>query len=118
MNINNHWRSNLEKLDWLVTMCETYKWDVSDSYRGWLLCGYCTASFGEEGRPYFHRLSRLSAKYEFDENEWQFSQCLKAVKDKENVGLLFRALSEIGVVVRNYFNSKSFTKFNKCHEVR
>lgn len=104
----NKWKTPLEKLEWLVSMCEQHKWQVSHSYRGWLLCGYCTASFGAEGRPYFHRLSVLSPKYIFEENEYQFEQCLKAVKDKDNIGLLFRALSEIGINVKDYFSSQSF----------
>lgn len=110
------WKSKLEKLEWLVSLVEANKWQPSHSYRGWLLCCYCTASFGETGRPYFHRLSCLSPKYVKKENDYMFDVCLRGVKDKENIGLLFRALSEIGVSVRDNFTTQSFHHYLSSYE--
>lgn len=52
-----------------------------DSYDDWLKIGFAlTSEFGEEGRKYFHELSKLSPKYDSVECDRKFDNCLETNK--------------------------------------
>lgn len=55
------------------------KINICESYNDWLKVGFAIAShFGEDGRYYFHEISRVSDKYKVRTTDDQYKYCLKA----------------------------------------
>lgn len=63
-----------------VCEIERLKIDITFDYQDWLVIGFCMATFGEEGRSLFHRISAMSEKYtERDCNE-KFNNALRSTR--------------------------------------
>lgn len=74
--------------------------DITDEYPVWVKIGYAFASeYGEEGRYYFHRVSRISSKYDWNECEEQYDKCLRA-KTRVGIGTFFYHCKRFGVMYR------------------
>lgn len=62
--------------------------NICDSYDDWLKIGFGLAEcFGEEGRSYFHELSRMSDKYRYETCNKQYTYCLKARGTGEKINI-------------------------------
>jgi len=61
-----------------IIQIETNRTDITTGYDTWLKIGFALVSeFGENGRSYFHRISQISAQYNTDECDKQFTKCLR-----------------------------------------
>jgi predicted P-loop ATPase len=68
----------------IVQQIEAVQTDITNSYKDWLTIGFALAgALGEEGRNYFHRISRFSPLYNEDDCNKQFDACLSS----ENSGI-------------------------------
>ena len=63
--------------------------DITGNYEDWFSLG-CSFSneFGENGREYYHIISKISNKYDYQKTETQFTHCLKNKYDF-NIGTFF-----------------------------
>lgn len=53
--------------------------NICESYEDWLKVGFAISEqFGEDGRFYFHEVSRMSPKYSSRVCDYQYTRCLKA----------------------------------------
>lgn len=72
-----------------IARIEQQQVDVTDTYTAWFTIG-CNfaASFGEEGRGYYHRVSRYHREYTRLSCDYQYNKCLDFVQQqKSNAGL-------------------------------
>lgn len=53
--------------------------DICESYNDWLKIAFSLSDhFGEDGRQYFHEISRFNSKYKFTLCDKQYTYCLRA----------------------------------------
>jgi hypothetical protein len=60
-----------------VKKIEDTKTDITAEYSDWLVVCFCLATFGEEGRDYFHRVSKLNEKYSLSDCNYKFDNAIK-----------------------------------------
>ena len=71
--------------------------DITNEYANWFELGCALANtFGECGRPYFHKISHLYHSYSERETDKQFDKCLKGYR-KITLGTLFHRFQAIGI---------------------
>jgi hypothetical protein len=64
--------------------------DITDTYDDWLQVGFALAhELGEKGRIFFHRVSRMNAKYSAMNTDKQFDNCLKTHADATTIKTFF-----------------------------
>jgi len=67
---------DIEKVVRKIEACQT---DITANYHDWVRIAFALInSIGEEGREYFHRISRYYPKYDHAETNAQFDKCLKS----------------------------------------
>lgn len=90
-----------EKVDLLCDYLESTQTDITGSYLDWLkIGGVLTSIFGENGRNYFHRISKFHPEYDPVKTDKQYSQCLKAGKPF-GIGLLMDVAKQYGVMLKD-----------------
>ena len=68
-----------EDIDMIVRQIEKKKLDITVDYDTWIRIGFAlTDALGEEGRGYFHRLSRFYSSYTETDCDLQYDRCLHA----------------------------------------
>lgn len=75
--------------------------DITCAYSDWLSLGFALArGLGEEGRDYFHRLSRFYSGYKPAEADRQYDACLRSQRQGITVNTFFHLASRAGVDIR------------------
>lgn len=80
--------------------------NIAESYKDWLTCCFACASFGEAGREPYHLISSVSSKYRREDTDTQFSACLRAVKDTNNIAPLLSLCKSMGFILRDFLSSQ------------
>ena len=79
-----------EDVESLIQVIEDNEIDITSEYQDWIKIGFALADeFGEQGREYFHRISSLNSRYEFDECAEQYEQCSR---EYDNNGVTIKSL--------------------------
>ena len=82
----------------LIAQLKSSNADITSGYNDWLKVGFALASeFGESGRRYFHDISSLYSRYERQECDKKYDQCLKSDNGKTNIATLFYLAEQQGV---------------------
>lgn len=82
----------------VVERIESAQVDIAPDYNQWLSLGFALSDYlGEDGREYFHRLSRFNQKYDEQDTDKQYDNCLKARKDGITIGTFFYLAKKAGV---------------------
>ena len=105
--------NELESLRRLTETVETAKADIAPTYIEYVHLAFAIATdCGEEGRDFFHRLCRVSAKYQREHAERIFSNALTANHGDMHLGTVFYLAEAAGVTVRKeeVANSRTGTK--------
>ena len=105
--------NELESLRRLTEAVETAKADIAPTYIEYVHLAFAIATdCGEEGRGFFHRLCRVSAKYQREHAERIFSNALTANHGDMHLGTVFYLAEAAGVTVRKeeVANSRTGTK--------
>ncbi|WP_460911689.1 DUF3987 domain-containing protein [Spirosoma areae] len=69
--------------------------DLTDSYDTWVEIGFAFASMGDEGRIYFHEVSRLNAGYNYQQCDAKFTELLRSRNGSITIGTFFRRCEEV-----------------------
>ena len=86
--------SDYERIDRIVRRIEHRQQDVTTPYRKWFRIGLALAStFGEQGRPLYHRISRFYHRYTPHETELQYTRCLRYTNHTSGIGSLIYLLN-------------------------
>ena len=95
----------------LVCAIEATGIDITAAYSDWLAIGFALVSeLGEEGRPFFHRLSRFYPGYDMTEADRQYTVCLRDGSRKISIATLFHIAKTHGIAV-------PVSSRNRCEEV-
>ena len=85
----------------LVEQIEASGTDITAGYENWRDIGFALVeALGEDGRDFFHRLSRFNANYDHAEADKQYSACLHARKEGITPRSLFYFAQQHGITVR------------------
>ena len=73
--------------------------NLTDDYDDWLKnIGFAlAASFGNSARDYFHRLSKLSTKYDYDECDRKWNGIVRDANGQKRVGSFFHWAEKLGI---------------------
>lgn len=103
----------IESLRRLVEAVETAGADIAPTYIEYVQLAFAIATdCGEAGRDYFHRICRLSAKYQREHAERVFSNALTTKHGDVHLGTIFHLAEAAGVTLRkdDVMNSPAGTK--------
>ena len=82
----------------VVESVEVAQVDIAPDYNQWLSLGFALSDhFGEDGREYFHRLSRFNPKYDERDTDKQYDNCLKASKGGITIGTFYYLAKKAGI---------------------
>ena len=82
----------------VVERIEDVQVDIAPDYNQWLSLGFALSDYlGEDGREYFHRLSRFNQKYDERDTDKQYDNCLNARKDGITIGTFFYLAKKAGI---------------------
>lgn len=103
----------IESLHRLVEAVETAGADIAPTYIEYVQLAFAIATdCGEAGRDYFHRICRLSAKYQREHAERVFSNALTTKHGDVHLGTVFHLAETAGVTIPKdeVMNSSAGTK--------
>lgn len=100
-----------ERVEALVAAVEAAQQDIAPSYNDWFSEGIALASaLGEEGRTYFHRISRFYAGYTYQECDKKYNDCLRDPNPAYTLGTLFHLAKQAGIqVAQNEAKQEAYT---------
>lgn len=105
--------NDIESLRRLTETVETAGADIAPTYIEYVQLAFAIATdCGEAGRDYFHRICRLSAKYQYEHAERVFSNALTTKHGDVHLGTVFHLAETAGVTIRKdeVMNSPAGTK--------
>lgn len=89
-----------EEVAQLISQIETQGTDLTAGYERWLRIGFALASsFGENGRDFFHRISRFHPEYSVSSCNEQYTACLKSNGQGITLKTLFGYAKEAGILL-------------------
>lgn len=92
----------------LVEQVEASAIDITVGYENWRDIGFALVeALGEEGRDFFHRLSRFNAGYDHAEADKQYSACLRSRGSGITPRTLFHIAQQHGITVHKHFLNSS-----------
>lgn len=72
--------------------------DITAGYKHWLQIGFALCDeLGEEGRSYFHDLSRMYPEYNYEECDKQYTDCMRSQGSGIHIATLFQKAKEAGI---------------------
>jgi hypothetical protein len=87
-----------EQLEALVQAIVAHGINLTEDYNDWLRVGFALAGeLGEDGRTYFHRLSQMSAKYDAEECDKKYDNCLHAKGQGVKIETLYWMAGQAGI---------------------
>lgn len=87
-----------EQMEALVQAIVAHHINLTEDYNDWLRVGFALAGeLGEGGRTYFHRLSSQSAKYDAEECDKKYDNCLHAKGHGVQIETLFWMAGQAGI---------------------
>ena len=105
--------NDIESLHRLTETVETAGADIAPTYIEYVQLAFAIATdCGEAGRDYFHRLCRMSAKYQREQADRVFSNALTTKHGDIHLGTVFHLAETAGVTIRKdeVMNSPAGTK--------
>lgn len=87
-----------DSFDAVVERIEVARVDIAPYYNQWLSLGFALSDYlGEDGREYFHRLSRFNPKYDERDTDKQYDNCLKGRKEGITIGTFYYLAKKAGI---------------------
>ena len=85
----------------IVSDIETSQTDITGNYDTWLKIGFAfSTEFGEQGRNYFHRVSRFYNGYSQKDCDKQFDNCLKSHRSGVTIRSFFEIAKNAGFDIK------------------
>lgn len=110
--------NDIESLRRLTETVETAGADIAPTYIEYVQLAFAIATdCGEAGRDYFHRLCRMSAKYQREQADRVFSNALTTKHGDIHLGTVFHLAETAGVTIRKdeVMNSRRVQKVQQVH---
>jgi hypothetical protein len=102
-----------------INQLENTQSDITANYDNWLKVGFAFAKqFGEAGRDYFHRVSKVNVKYENDACNKQYDNCLTSSGEGVTIKTFFHLIKEAGLVSSSSLKNKQSVNQNSKVNVK
>ena len=89
-----------EDIETIINRIESASVDIAPNYVDWCDLGFALAdALGENGRNYYHRLSRFYANYNQSETDKQFDNCLKHQGNGVTLRTFYHLAKQAGINV-------------------
>lgn len=86
----------------IIEQIESNQLDIASAYADWRNIGFAFADeFGENGRDYFHRVSRFYCDYSYEECNKQYDSCLKSNGNGISLSTFFYLAKQAGIQIAN-----------------
>lgn len=87
-----------ENIKNVISSIKTYRIDITEKYHNWFKIGAALAhGFGEEGREWFHEVSKFHHEYDKCICDFEYDKCLKYKKGKVKIGTFFHYCKMHGI---------------------
>lgn len=97
-NVNDFdFQINLNKVKSVVDQIVLEKLNIADDYEDWLKIGFSLCQLDEEGRFFFHEISKQSTKYSKGETDRKYDSILQSYDGQISLGTLFYIAKEYGI---------------------
>lgn len=94
--------TDLQKVELCVRLIEERHIDITEGYANWVSVGASLASLGEQGRSFYHRVSKQNPQYKYGETERKFTNVMTTMK-RFNLGYFFEVCYRYGITFRDAF---------------
>ena len=92
--------SPAEDFEQLLNAIESSGIDLTNDYNDWYKIGIAIASeFGESGRDYFHRISKLYSSYNYKEVDKKYSQCISDPNPSITISTIYYLAKNAGITL-------------------
>ena len=99
-----HDETMADEIERLTETIEARKVDITGGYQQWLEIGFSLKeALGEDGRSYFHRISRFYPSYSEEEADKQYDKCMRSKGEGIGPGTLFYFAKLSGVMINGSF---------------
>ena len=89
----------------VVLQIEERQLDLTQTYQDWLKLGFALSEgLGEDGRNFFHRISRFHNNYDPKECDLQYTNCLKGKRLGVTISSFFKAAKDAGIKINSGAN--------------
>lgn len=90
-----------EEVETIIRQIEEKQVDITSTYDSWRNVGFAfTDKFGENGREFYHRVSRFYPNYSPSTCDRQYDSCLKSRGTGISIKTFFHLAKEAGVYIR------------------
>ena len=105
--------SPAEDFEQLLNAIESSGIDLTNDYNDWYKIGIAIASeFGESGRDYFHRISKLYSSYNYKEVDKKYSQCISDPNPSITISTIYYLAKNAGITLPQ--KSQSAKDAHRC----
>lgn len=105
--------SPAEDFEQLLTAIESSGIDLTNDYNDWYKIGIAIASeFGESGRDYFHRISKLYSSYNYKEVDKKYTQCISDPNPSITISTIYYLAKNAGITLPQ--KSQSAKDAHRC----
>ena len=109
----------MKRMERIVSAIEAQQANLFDDYTEWIRIGMAFATdLGETGREYFHRVSRPSSKYDHDDTDRKYTNCLSTCNGTIHLGTLFSIAEKAGITLGTGTKAKGQGRPRKTPEQR
>lgn len=91
-----------QKVELCVKLIEERHIDITEGYANWVSIGASLASLGEQGRGFYHRVSRQNSGYKYQQADRKFTNVMTTMK-RFNLGYFFDVCYRYGITFRDAF---------------
>lgn len=100
-----HFTDELKRVEAIVSSLENECIDITSGYDNWLKVGFSLASeFGEGGRDFFHRISRLNSVYNYQDADTQYTKCVNSQGSGITIATFYQMAKDAGVDISVHRN--------------
>ena len=86
--------NNWDTTDHLIRRIESRGVDITGDYYEWVRLGFAFANtFGESGRGFYHRVSQFHPRYDYNQTNRQYDNCLKTNRGLITLGTAIHQLT-------------------------
>jgi len=97
--------STSQDVEKIISQIERQNIDITNGYNNWLNIGFGFAnSFNENGREFFHRISKFHPEYNIADCNKQFDECLKNRKQGITISTFFGISKAFGISTKQENN--------------
>lgn len=97
---SHHQEADFTRVEQLIDALEKAQIDITNDYNDWYKIGIALASaFGERGREYFHRISKLYYNYNYNIVNNKYNQCMHNPSPQITLGTVFHLAKKAGVIL-------------------